>query len=210
MRALLVLIALAANPPTALSAQTEPAPPPPEPPPAGASQEGPAPSLDFDLLPPETAAAAPSAAFDREVARRKRMLRFHQGLGIATWSALAATVAVGQLDLHDRFRGGGDTGKWHGAHRALALGTSAMFLGTGLLGLFAPEPYAKKLRLDTATLHKASMALAAAGMVTQIVLGVAARRSGGELRERDLARAHQIVGYATLGAMTVGATVLVF
>jgi hypothetical protein len=84
VRALLVSIFLAANPPIARSAQAEPAP---------------APRLDFDLLPPEPAAAPVDPALDRKVARRKQMLRLHRGLGIATWSALAATVAVGQLDL---------------------------------------------------------------------------------------------------------------
>jgi len=167
--------------------------------------------LDFDLLPPEpTPGAAVDERFEREVRRRRRMLTLHQGLGIATWSALAATAVVGQLDFDDRFRGGGDTGRYRGAHRLLAVGTSALFLGTGLLGLLAPEPYAKKVRLDTATLHKASMGLAAAGMATELVLGLLARRSGGTLRERDLAAAHQVTGYATLGAMTAGAVVLLF
>ena len=138
------------------------------------------------------------------------MLTFHQGLGIATWSALAATTVVGQLDFNDRFRGGGDTGKYHGTHKALAYGTSTLFLGTGLLGLLAPEPYEKKVGFDTATVHKSSMALATAGMATQIALGLLARGSAGKLRERDLATAHQVTGYATLGAMTVGAVVLFF
>lgn len=180
-------------------------------PPADAEKPDLSPSLDFDLLPPPPAAAAPSdPALDRAVARRRTMLTLHQGLGIATWSALVATSVVGQLDFDDRFRGGGDTGRWHGAHRALALSTSALFLGTGLLALLAPEPYAKKARLDTATLHKISMAIAAVGMATQIVLGLSARSAAGSLRERDLATAHQITGYATLGAMTVGAVVLLF
>lgn len=204
MRALLVLLILAANPPLTRSAEAEPE--------GGGDEQAPerAPHLDFDLLPPEPALAPVDPALDRKVRRRQVMLRVHQGLGIATWSALAATVAVGQLDLNDRFRGGGDTGRWHGAHRALAVGTSAIFLGTGLLGLLAPEPYAKKLRLDTATLHKTSMGLAAAGMAAQIALGLTARGSAGKLRERDLATAHQVTGYATLGAMTVGAVVLFF
>lgn len=170
------------------------------------------PSLDFDLLPPVAPAASPARqrALERAVARRRRMLRLHQGLGLATWTGLAATAIVGQLDFDDRFRGGGDTGKWHGAHRALALSTSALFLGTGLLGLLAPEPYEKRARLDTATVHKVSMAVAAAGMAAQIVLGLSARGQAGSLRERDLAAAHQVLGYATLGAMTVGAVVLLF
>ncbi len=208
MRPLLVVLFLAANPPLAR---------PDGDPPAEEAKEGKqatpelSPPLDFDLLPPEPAtAAAVDPRLDEQVRRRRKMLTLHQGLGIATWSGLAATAVVGQLDFNDRFRGGGDTGKYHGTHKVLAYGTSALFLGTGLLGLLAPEPYEKKVRLDTATVHKASMGIAAAGMAAQIALGLLARGSAGRLRERDLSSAHQIAGYATLGAMTAGAAVLFF
>ena len=172
----------------------------------------PPPSLDFELLEPAPPAGPPAdPAFERRVARRRTMLKLHQGLGLATWTAMAATVVVGQLHFDDRFRGGGDTGRYRDAHRALAYTTATLFTTTGLLGLLAPEPYAKRpARLDTATLHKASMAVAAAGMVAQVLLGVAARGRAGTTRERDLAATHQLVGYATLGAMTVGTVVLFF
>ncbi len=207
MRTLLVSLLLATNPLHTLAAE---APPPGEAKDASEAKPDLSPPLDFDLLPPEPVTAAADPRFEKEVRRRRKMLTLHQGLGIATWSALATTVVVGQLDFNDRFRGGGDTGKYHGTHKALAYGTSALFLGTGLLGLLAPEPYEKKARLDTATVHKASMALAAAGMATQIALGLLARGDAGKLRERDLASAHQVTGYATLGAMTAGALVLFF
>ena len=51
---------------------------------------------------------------------------------------------------------------------------------------------------------------ATAGMVAQVVLGIAARGKAGTTRERDLAVAHQVLGYSTLGAATVGAAVLFF
>jgi hypothetical protein len=138
------------------------------------------------------------------------MLALHQGFGIAAWAALAATTLVGQLDFDDRFRGGGDTGRYHAWHRGLAAGAGALFLATGLLGILAPEPYPKPLRLDTATVHKAAMGLAAAGMAAQLILGLAARGRAGTLSERRLAEAHQVVGYATFGAMTGGVVVLLF
>ncbi|BDG03054.1 hypothetical protein [Anaeromyxobacter oryzae] len=169
------------------------------------------PSLDFELLPPtKKPDTEASARIEREVARRRTMLTLHQGMGIATWTALAATTIVGQLDFNDRFRGGGDTGKYHAWHTGLAYGTTALFATAGLLAVLAPVPYPKKIQLDTATLHKASMALATVGMVAQIALGVWARHEAGSLRERDIATAHQIVGYTTFGAMTVGAVVLFF
>ena len=196
MRPLLAAVVLVLAFPAASAAQPGEAKPPPD--------------LDFDLLPPAPAAAALDLALDREVKKRRRMLSAHQGLGIATWAAMAGTVVVGQLDFDDRFRGGGDTGRYHGWHKGLAYGTAALFATTATLALLAPEPYAKKTRLDTATVHKVSMTVAAAGLVAQIALGVWARSLEGELRERDVAAAHQVVGYATLGAMTAGAVVLVF
>lgn len=199
----LLLAALAAWPGLAAAAEPAPAAPP-----APAA----APSLDFDLLAP--APAAPPAidpAFERQVERRRTMLRLHQGLGLATLGALAATTVVGQLQFDDRFRGGGDTGRWRTPHRVLAGTTAALFTTTALLGVLAPEPYAKRpAGLDTATVHKVSMGVATAGLVTQIALGLASRRQAGSLRERDLAAAHQVVGYATLGAMTAGALTLFF
>lgn len=180
-------------------------------PPAPAAAPAPAPSLDFDLLgEARRPGPAPSPELQRMVDRRRTMLSLHQGLGIATWASVAATAIVGQLDFDDRFRGGGDTGRYHRWHRGLAAGSGALFLATGLLAVLAPEPYPKKLRLDTATLHKAAMGVAAAGMVAQVVLGLAARSRAGSLSERRLAEAHQVVGYTTLGAVTAGGLVLLF
>lgn len=191
---------------------------PPAPPPAAPDLSAPRPrdappaALDFELLEPApTAAPAPDPAFQRRVERRRTMLKVHQGLGIATWTALAATSVVGQLHFDDRFRGGGDTGKYRDAHRALAYTSATLFTTAGLLAVLAPEPYQKRgARLDTATIHKVSMGVATAGMVAQVLLGVAARGKAGSTRERDLAATHQAVGYATLGAMTVGTVVLFF
>jgi hypothetical protein len=212
--ATLLLVALAAPP--ARADEPAPSPPPaesPPPPPApDLTPRAPAAPLDFDLLPSEpSAAAGADPAFERLVARRRLMLKVHQGVGIATWTSLAATAVVGQLQLDDRFRGGGDTGRYRRPHQLLVGTSSALFLSAGLLALFAPEPYQKRgARLDTATLHKVGMGVATAGMLAQIVLGIAARRQAGSLRERDLATVHQGLGYATLGAFTVGAAVLFF
>lgn len=175
------------------------------------STPAPSPSLDFDLLAPAAGVAVVDPAQEKAVDRRRSMLKVHQGLGIATVATLAATSVVGQLDFNDRFRGGGDTGQYHSAHKALAYGSAALFTAAGLLAVLAPEPYAKKGgRADTATVHKWAMGVATAGMVAQIALGIAARGKAGTTQERDLAAAHQIIGYTTLGATTVGAAVLFF
>src|SRR5205085_9424852 len=68
----------------------------------------------------------------------------HQFLGLATWAGLAATEVVGQLDLNDKYRGGGDTGRYQTLHLSLALSTTALFSAVGLLGVFAPVPFEKK------------------------------------------------------------------
>jgi hypothetical protein len=214
--ALLALLLLA---PATAHAASDPGDPPgpsaPDPPDLSAP---PAPTarppsdLDFELLEPAPGSApARDPAFERRVARRRTMLKVHQGLGLATWTALAATAVVGQLHFDDRFRGGGDTGRYRTAHRTLAFTTATLFTAAGLLALLAPEPYAKReARLDTATLHKVSMGVATAGLVAQVILGLAARGKAGSTRERDLAATHQVVGYATLGAMTVGTVILFF
>jgi hypothetical protein len=169
---------------------------------------------DFDLLPPEkppdAAAVARQAELTRALTRRREMLRLHQLGGFATLATLAATVVVGQLNYIDKYGGGGDTGRYRFSHQVLAYTTSGVFAATGLLALFAPSPFEKPLRLDTATLHKASMIVATAGMVTQVVLGVVTAHSEGKVSQRDFALAHQIVGYTTLVATGAGFTVLLF
>jgi heme A synthase len=171
--------------------------------------QGAGPSLDFDLLPPPPAAET-DPALQRALERRRLMLGLHQGVGIGTLTLLGATVVVGQLDFNDRFRGGGDTGRYHAWHRGLAVTAATAFAAGGMLALLAPSPIEKKPRLDSATIHRAAMGLATAGMVAQILLGVMARGEAGSLRERDLAQAHQVVGYGTLGAMAVGVGALFF
>jgi hypothetical protein len=177
--------------------------------------EEPGMDMDFDLLEPSTAAETPQLVdpkLERAIAQRRTMLTIHQGLGLATLTTLAATVVVGQMHFHDRYRGGGDTGRFDALHTGLVIGTSSLFAGTGLLGLFAPTPFKKELRLDTITLHKVFVSLATAGMLTQVVLGLvtSSQQQEGKLSQVDFATAHQVVGYATLGAVGAGALMIVF
>lgn len=198
-----------AEEPAAPSADQPPAPS------AGQPPQGAEPAqLQFDLLPPQApvdeAQAALAQGTMKDLARRRTLLDAHQIAGYATVGALAATVVLGQLNYMDRYGGRGDTGKYRTAHGIAAYGSTALFAATGLLALLAPSPLEKPSRLDTATLHKVSMAIATAGFVTQIVLGIATRGAEGRIGQRDLALAHQIVGYTTLGATTVGFGVLLF
>jgi len=183
-------------------ALTKPPPPKPKPPPKGD---------DFNLLPEEATPDAKAAArLEGQLARRRTMLRWHQAGGFATLATLGATVGLGQLDYLDKYGGGGDTGKYHVWHRWLGFTSAAVFAGTASLAVFAPSPIAKPVRLDTATLHKIAMSVAAAGMAAQIVLGIVTASKEGQPVQRDFALAHEIIGYSTLVAAAAGFTVLTF
>ncbi|WP_375769044.1 hypothetical protein NR798_46495 [Archangium gephyra] len=182
-------------------------------PPADAPVQQSEPDMDFDLLEPSPAAETPKLVdpeLEKAIAARRTMLTLHQGLGLATLTTLAATVVVGQLHFNDRYRGGGDTHRFDAWHTGLVIGSSTLFTSTGLLGLFAPTPFKKELRLDTITLHKLFVSLATAGMLTQVVLGIVTGNHEGKLSQVDLVTAHQVVGYATLGAVGAGALMIVF
>jgi hypothetical protein len=208
------------------SAQEQPAPPPsakpqpaplppakprlelqqPEKPPQKAEEE--------ELLPsakqPTVAESARADERARALAKRRSLLTLHQTVGIATLLSLTATVIIGRLDYDDKYGGGGDTGKYVTAHEVVAIGASAIFATAGILALLAPTPVERPLRLDTATVHKTAMAIATAGMVTQLVLGFLTAGREGRLSQRGLADAHQVVGIATLLATTTGFVVLSF
>jgi len=182
--------------------------------PAPARQDKPSQDEDFELLPPEKPpdpdALARQAELSQALSRRRELLGLHQWAGFATLATMTATVVVGQLNYADKYGGGGDTGKYRTAHQVLAYGTTGFFAAAGVLALLAPSPFEKPLRLDTATLHKMSMIVATGGMVAQVVLGIVTAHSEGSLSQRDFALAHQIIGYTTWAATTVGFLVLTF
>ncbi|NVJ20287.1 MULTISPECIES: hypothetical protein [Myxococcus] len=171
------------------------------------------PSLDFDLLEPDelTGAAQVDPELQARLDRRRTMLKLHQGLGFALAAGLVTTTVIGQLQFNDSFRGGGDDRNLLGLHRGFAVGTSVVFASVGLLGLLAPKPLEKEeFQWDTITFHKIFMSIATAGMLAQVILGIMATDRFGRLSETDLATAHQIVGYTTLGAVSAGVFTLFF
>src|SRR5207248_2406197 len=131
---------------------------------------------------------------------RRTMLKWHQGLGFTTLAVLAATLVIGQLDYLDKFDTGGNfTQKYTEAHWALAGAATALFATTGMLALFAPNPYPKPLKFDAAFVHKAAMAAATACFVAQIILGPISVAKQGTVLERPLALSHLVIGYASWG-----------
>lgn len=167
------------------------------------------PDLDFILLDQRLTEPPADKALEAAVSRRRSLLQAHQAAGLATWALMGTTVVYGRLDYKDKFLGAG-TGKYTSTHKGLGYATASAFAFTGLLAALAPAPYPKRLRFDTATIHKTSMALATVGVVSQIVLGIGIRRGLGNLEQRQIANAHQAVGLGTFAAMSVGAITLVF
>ncbi len=189
---------------------------------AAQQSEGEKPSLDFDFFADAGKGAvagtggvlgAEDAALAEQARTRRWMLKTHQTLGIATWLALVATATVGQLNYNQLYGGGGGSTQWQTPHRALVISTSTLFAATATFALLAPTPYKKPLRFDTGLVHRIAVVGATLGMVTQGILGwITARQAeaGNPHNLQAMARTHQIVGYTTLGFLTVAGTVWVF
>jgi len=168
--------------------------------------------LSFNLLddgPKESpekaqAQAAAAQATERKAKIRRQMLTVHQAFGFTTLAALAATLVIGQLNYQDQYVNGQFSGRFERPHLGLGIGTTALFATTGALALFSPDPYEKKYRLDTAMVHRVSMALATAGMVTQMILGPITSFRVGYTNQSRLALGHLITGYATFAFMATG------
>jgi hypothetical protein len=167
-------------------------------------------SLDFDLFSDKKLPPPLPPSFDRRVQIRRAMLKTHQALGFITLGLLAASLVLGQLDYYDKYGGGGDTGRYLMAHAGLSGLTTLTFAATGITALAAPNPYPKPIRFDGALVHKLSMALATAGMLTQIILGPITATRDGQLDQRDYARVHLGIGWATFGFMAAGVLAYVF
>lgn len=173
--------------------------------------------LDFDLMADSPKSAGPtpeelrrSLELDGKVRLRRQMLTAHQVFGFVSLAALAATLVVGQLNWLDKYHSGDFTGRYEDAHLGLGIATTGVFSVTGALALFAPNPYPKAIRFDTALVHKVSMILATAGMVAQIVLGPVITARVGKLDQPNIALGHLVTGYATFAFMAAGTVAYFF
>lgn len=177
--------------------------------------------LDFDFFAGQGAANGGSGAMsdansseiEEKVHTRRWMLKTHQTLGIATWVLLAGTVVVGQFNYNQLYGGGGGSQKWQTPHRVLVLSTSVAFAATAAFALFAPTPYPKPLRFDTGLVHRIAVIGATLGMLSEGVLGWVTTHqadSGNPQHLATMARVHQIIGYSTLGFLTIAGTVWLF
>lgn len=173
-------------------------------------------NFDFDLLdkPAQTALDPEAAArLESMVNTRRTMLQLHFGLGLALVVASTASSVLGTLHYYDKYGGGGYKETWRYPHLVSTMATSGIFAAQGVLAVFAPEPYEREGQWDTARVHRILEIAATVGMVTQIVLGfVTAYTPGlkGTLTERDLARVHLGVGWATWAFTNAGAAAYLF
>jgi len=177
------------------------------------------PPLDFDFFGDKRGGAAGEGLsadaldLEHQSQTRRWMLKTHQTLGIATWVLMAATVTVGQLNYNQLWGNGGGSRKWQSPHQILVLSTSVAFAATAAFAIFAPTPYKKPLRFDTGLVHRIAVIGATLGMVTEGLLGwwtTHQANAGNPNDLRTIARTHQIVGYTTLGFLTIAGTVWVF
>jgi hypothetical protein len=169
------------------------------------------PGLDFNFFAaePGSTPSADSAVKDANVdelsKKRRHRLEIHQTLGIATWILMGASCVVGQLNYNDLYGGGSGRGSYQMPHRLLVYPTAALFTATGIYALLAPTPYQKPLRFDTALVHRLAAIGATAGMLAEVALGfITARQAdaGNPSGLKQMAQAHQIVGWTTFGFMT--------
>lgn len=170
--------------------------------------------MNFDLLgelpKPDPASQKQALRIGEQTKLRRRLLLSHQALGFVALAALSATVIIGHLNYNDRYVSGDFTDRYQAAHIGLAATTTSLFALTGILALAAPNPYPKPTRLDTALVHKISMALATAGMATQVILGAITTAHVGRSDQANLALGHVVVGYSTWAFMTAGVVSYLF
>jgi hypothetical protein len=183
--------------------------------PAGATTAGAAAgSLDFDLLgtAPEPGRSDPKVEAEANALKRRRtLLEWHQGVGLALIAAEVGTTVFGQLNYDDKFAGTApaNTNRYRAPHAVFAVSTLGLFAANGVIALLAPAP-GRTLRLDRVMAHRVSMALATVGMIAQAYYGFRTSGREGYLDQASIAKTHLAIGYGTLAAFAVGVGAITF
>lgn len=167
-------------------------------------------SLDFDLL---GEAKAPAGGPDQKALKRRRtMLNWHQAVGFGLVGLHLGTTVTGQLNFNDKFGGSApaNTDKYRATHAVFSYATLAVFAANGTLAFLAPSPVKQERKWDRVMLHRIAMFTAAAGMATQAGLGIYTASREGYINQEKYAKAHLVVGYVTLAALSAGVGALVF
>jgi hypothetical protein len=170
--------------------------------------------FNFELAPapakPNLLDETAQRKLESRVKLRRKLLTAHQALGFATLGLLAVANILGTLLYVDKYGGGTDTGDLYPYHESFAIAAATTFTATAITALVAPNPYPKPIKFDAAFVHKASMAIAAACFVTQLILGPVTAHYEGTLMQKDLALAHLVTGWGAAVFMTVGTLAYVF
>ncbi len=184
------------------------------------------------LVPLAALEAADADQQKKEDARRRAKLRtFHRAFGITTWVSLGFTNAIGTARYANVIgfgaplcaEGGGAPilgEKWgcgdglRYQHLVSASFTTASYVTTRVLAGLMPDPYkagegddtsAKKVRL-----HRALSWVHLVGMAAMPLLGLATSMTDDPDKQKTLATAHLITGYATFAAVSTAAVIMIF
>ena len=151
--------------------------------------------------------------------RRATLLRTHRAFGIAAWSSLVVTEALGTILAINRPTWFGDgacasdssafgcgSNLIGSLHQASAFLTTGLYTTAGILAIAAPDPDSASVGDDRASrtlrLHKTLAWVHGVGMILMPILGVVAASVNDQEVGRALRTVHTGVGYATLGALS--------
>ena len=152
----------------------------------------------------------PQESPDRDrMARRRTMLQWHQGLGLAALGLTTAQVVLGQMLMNRQEAGFFDdrTQQLGDAHRNLAIASVTTYGASALLALTAPG-IERDGPVDSVTIHKSLAVVHGLGMVLTPVLGFYERSQD---EPSDVLRTtHKIAGYTTLAALWGAAIVIIW
>ncbi|MFN9813927.1 MAG: hypothetical protein ACK6CU_30305 [Deltaproteobacteria bacterium] len=200
-------------------------------------------SLDPEIVAQSSAAADAASEADEErryteqVRELRELGQIHRALGIATWVAMTATVALGFIQYYNLYGiGAGQdqnpcaTGsavfgqdQCYGTpwpHRISAITTSALYTATFALSFAMPDPngasqgpgaFAEHLRI-----HQILRWVHLAGMLAQAGIGIALSSGAFGDRANDygalqtVAAVHQVIGWTTWGVLTAAGAIMLF
>lgn len=209
-----------------------------------AAADEPAATPSPSLTPAEVAArqtAADEAEEDRryteEVRTRRELGQIHRALGIATWGAMTATVALGFIQFYNLYGIGAGQDQnpcasgnavfgqdqcygipW--PHRIASITTTALYTTTFAFSLAFPDPnHVSQGHGDAADrmrIHGILRWVHLAGMVAQMVMGIGLTSGWFGDRANDygalqtVGAVHQVIGWTTWGAMTAAGAIMLF
>jgi hypothetical protein len=186
----------------------------------------------------ETAGTDDQAEYLAAVKKRNALTKVHRPLGLATWAAMTATLALGIIqyyNLYGFFAGQGDNPCVKGdaifgqdqcsgppwPHRIGWITTTALYTATFTVSLMMPDPddlaETKGEFGDTLRMHKLLRWVHFGGMLAQLALGLIISNNLFDLDRANnydtlqkLATVHLATGIVTYGALTWAGALMTF